>query len=61
VDTRQDAELAELVGQELPLVLKAAVVGVGGCQPGGNVKAGLVGVRAAARFPAASARSPSRS
>jgi hypothetical protein len=33
-------ELAELVGQELPLVLKAAVAGVGGCQPGGDVKAG---------------------
>ena len=36
-------ELAELVGQDLPLVLKAAVAGVGGCQPGGDVKAGLVG------------------
>ena len=36
-------ELAELVGQELPLVLKAAVAGVGGCQLGGDVKAGLVG------------------
>jgi hypothetical protein len=36
-------ELAELVGQELPLVLKAAVAGVGGCQPGSDVKAGLVG------------------
>ena len=35
-------ELAELVVQELPLVLKAAVAGVGGCQPGGDVKAGLV-------------------
>ena len=35
-------ELAELVGQELPLVLKAAVAGVGGCQPGGDVEAGLV-------------------
>jgi hypothetical protein len=29
------------VGQELPL--KAAVAGVGGCQPGGDVEAGLVG------------------
>ena len=36
-------ELAELVGQELPLVLEAAVAGVGGCRPGGDVKAGLIG------------------
>jgi hypothetical protein len=31
------------VGHELPLVLPAAIAGVGGYQPGGDVKAGLVG------------------
>jgi hypothetical protein len=39
------------VGQELPLVLTAAVAGVGGCQPGGDVKAGLVAVRACGKVP----------